>query len=210
MEFSSGYIWGLCDSWIPFAPYSSRHHVSVSAATVKIEKGSWWREQPQTASAWAPKPFDCVCYSRSWKEKTPAGRHQYDFSTFHCVAKDPVSPGPASVQHNLNLQFLSQKESALIDLFLWYKLCFAQNLINFYINCLVLGGVFQLITWIDRCSQIRWGLWGASNTPLQRISNSNMEDSNSALHLSTLIHNWGTCIRITCVCAHTHKIKSEL
>ncbi len=40
MELSSGYIWGLCDSWIPFAPYSSRHHVSVSAASGKIEKAA--------------------------------------------------------------------------------------------------------------------------------------------------------------------------
>lgn len=170
MELSSGYIWGLCDSWIPFAPYSSRHHVSVSAASVKIEKSSWWRELPQTASACAalpPEPFHCVCYSRSWKEKTPAGWHQYYFSTFHCVAKDPMSPGPASVQHTSYLQRFSS-----IDLLLWYNFCFSQNWINSFINRLVLGGalrVFQLITQIDRCSQIRWGFSGTSPTSLWRI-----------------------------------------
>lgn len=83
--------------------------------------GSWWREQPQTASAWAaqlPKLFDCVCYSGSWKEKTPAGWHQYYFSTFHYVAIDPMSLGPASVQHNRNLQFLSQKNPRYRTLFM--------------------------------------------------------------------------------------------
>lgn len=110
-------IFGVCDSWIPFAPYSSRHHVSVSAASVR--KRSWWRGRPQTASACAalsPQPFSCVCYSGSWKEKTPAGQHQY--STFHRAAKDLMSPGPASVQHILNLQFLPQKNRHYRPLFM--------------------------------------------------------------------------------------------
>lgn len=40
MELSSGYILGVFDSGIPFAPYPSRNRVSVSAATVKMEKAA--------------------------------------------------------------------------------------------------------------------------------------------------------------------------
>lgn len=38
----------------------------------------------------------------------------------------------------------------------------------------------------------------------ENFSNSNMEDSHGALHLSTLIHNWGEWIRLTYVHARMH------
>lgn len=116
-----------------------------------------------------------------------------------------MSPGPASVQHNLNLQFLSQKNQRYRSLFMIQAL-FCPEFNQFLYKQLGSKGSFTSFSaynTIDRCSQIRWGLWGTSITSLQRISNSNMEHSNSTLHLSTLIHNWGACIRIMYVHAHT-------
>ncbi len=116
-----------------------------------------------------------------------------------------MSPAPASVQHNLNLQFLSQKNQRYRSFFMIQALFCPEFNQSLYKQLGSKGSFtsFSAYNRIDRCSQIRWGLRGTSITSLQRISNSNMEHSNSALHLSTLIHNWGACIRIMYVHAHT-------
>lgn len=58
---------------------------------------------------------------------------------------------------------------------------------------------------INRWSHIRWGLWGASITSLQKISNLDIEDSDGARHLPTLIHNWGASIQIMAEHVHMYR-----
>lgn len=128
-------------------------------------------------------PLELHCLQNSWavfatadheKEKVPASWHQYYFSAFFLPSPQMIQchQSPASVQCNLNPQPLSQKNQRYRPLFMIHALFLAWNLINSYINSSVLGGaswVFQFITQIDRCSQIRWGLRGTSITSLRRI-----------------------------------------
>lgn len=118
MELSSGYIWGLCDSWIPFAPYSSRHHVSVSAASVKIEKAADEESNLRQPSAWAalpPKQLGCVCHGRSWKRKGSCELTSILFLSFFSsfAANDPVSPKSCICSMQLKSAAFIPKESAL-------------------------------------------------------------------------------------------------
>lgn len=140
MELSAGLYLGSVTAAVPFAPYSSRHRGVAS-----VRKASRWRGRPRgkalctgsTVSRIAGAVFATVDHEKN-KAKPPAVQHQY--STFHLAAEDPMSPGPASVRHDSNPQFLSQKGRRYRPLFMIRALFFAGNLINSYINSSLLQG----------------------------------------------------------------------
>lgn len=140
-SFLQGYIWGPRQPQSLLLPIL--RGVTASAALEKQADGEG--DLAGRPFARAPLstglPGPCLpprIMKKNNKAKPPAGQHQY--STFHLAAKDPMSPGPASVRHDSNLQFLSQKGRRYRPLFMIRALFFAGNLINSYINSSLLRG----------------------------------------------------------------------
>lgn len=113
---------------------------------------------------------DCrgrVCHRGSRKKKIKQSHLRASINTQLFISPQKIQCHPVRRLFDMTqIRSSYPKRAVAIDPSLWYRLCFfAGNLINSYINSSLLRGalwVFHLITQINRCSHIRWGLWGTA------------------------------------------------